>query len=140
MEKPGNIGKVNPFKVPENYFDTLSERMSSIAFSAEKQEKHVPVYRRLRPYLAVAASVLILFTIGYTALRISSHEKNPVLIPELSFQEYYEMVVNEIDLMTLEENLEHEIFSGGIPDVNSNEIIDYLLLENIDENEIYALL
>jgi hypothetical protein len=140
MDKPADIEKRNPFKVPDNYFDKLGDRLTGIVSAEERKVKPVTLYRKLRPYLAVAASVLILFAIGYTALKKDHSGQSMLQVPELSLQQYYEMLVNEIDLMTLEENIDHEIFSGGMPEVNSDEIIEYLLLENIDENEIYELL
>lgn len=61
------VGKENPFRVPENYFDTLaSQVMSRIDAEGNKpQEIPMPVKKAktvwLRPVLYAAASVCALF-------------------------------------------------------------------------------
>lgn len=54
-----SFGKENPFRVPEGYFETLESRiMSSLPeenASTRTVAKEIPLWRRLRPYVAAAA-------------------------------------------------------------------------------------
>ncbi len=61
-------------------------------------------------------------------------------MPEISLQEFSESYLNDIDLLTLEEKAGSLTPYEDVPNVNNTEIIEYLLLENINENEIYELL
>lgn len=60
-----SVGKSNPFRVPEGYFDSLSSQIMAkidaegIAPQARKQKKAVTVW--LRPLLYAAAGVCALF-------------------------------------------------------------------------------
>ena len=51
-----------------------------------------------------------------------------------------ESFINDIDLTILEENASVLVISEQVPDVSNQDIIDYLLLENIEINDIYAKL
>jgi hypothetical protein len=57
--------------------------------------------------------------------------------PEISINEFTQNYLNDIDIVTLEERVAE---SGLIPErtgVSSNDIIDYLVVENIDILDIY---
>jgi RNA polymerase sigma factor (sigma-70 family) len=96
--------------------------------------------KRLRPYLAVAASVAVLVLISYLVVRVFMPSDDAELIPEISMQEFSESYLDDIDILVLEENAGYLLFSEEIPEVSNSEIVDYLLLDNIDINEIYELL
>ena len=59
---------------------------------------------------------------------------------EVSLQEFSETYLDDIDIRLLEQNSDPLVMSGIVPEFSKSEIIDYLLLENINENEIYELL
>ena len=56
-----SFGKENPFRVPEGYFDTLESRiMNNLPeekASTRTVAKEIPLWRRLRPYVAAAAFI-----------------------------------------------------------------------------------
>lgn len=140
MKQFKEISDKNPFKIPENYFEVVNRKIiaSTMGFSSE-QEK-TGLYRKLRPYLAVAASVIVLIILSYTAIHIFSSGYDKSALPEITLNEFSDKYLNDIDNLTLEEN-------AGIiePDMahiefSSSDIIDYLVLENIDVNEIYERL
>jgi len=127
----------NPFKVPDNYFEELNDRIISVTAGSETQKKPVGSQYRLRPFLAIAASFLVLTLLGYTALRIFRPEEKIPSMPVLSLQELSETILNDIDIYTLEEGAVSLALFERIPDVTDSDIIDYLILENIDLNDIY---
>jgi hypothetical protein len=130
----------NPFRVPENYFEDVNRRI--IAETAEKASEPVKprLYARIRPYLAMAAAVAMLAVLSYATVKILLPLKDQQSIPEISMQEFSDSYLNDIDILMLEERVEPLLFSEEVPEVSKNEIIDYLMLENIDINEIQELL
>ena len=50
------------------------------------------------------------------------------------------MVINDIDLVSLEESVDLTDLLPIRSDVNETDIVDYLILENVDLNEIYEFL
>lgn len=137
MKELKEISKKNPFTVPENYFNEVNRKIvsSTLGYSTEIKEKSL--FRKLRPYLAVAASVAVLMVFSYTAVHILSRAKDKSVFPEITFNEFSDNYLNDIDILTLEES------AGSIEpdiariDINTKDIIDYLVLENIDINDIY---
>ena len=61
-------------------------------------------------------------------------------MPEISLQEFSDNYLYDIDLLTLEENNNLAGISDMQMELTDSVIIDYLLRENIDENDIYELL
>jgi hypothetical protein len=60
--------------------------------------------------------------------------------PEISLQEFSDTYLNDIDVLILEEDADPLAFYTKVSDVSNSEIIDYLILENIDLNDIYEIL
>ena len=124
----------NPFRVPENYFDEVNRKILSATSDIEKTG--VSPFRSFRPLLAVAAALAALIVIGFFAVKRLSpsagyQEVSEILNPET---EYY---FNDIDLQSLEESSALTGIFEESPEVSNNEIIDYLLNENIQITEIY---
>ena len=137
MKDLKEITDKNPFKVPDNYFDEVSMKIISASSGSEPQKKPEGSYHRLRPFLAIAASFLILTFLSYAALRIFLPADKIPEIPEISLQEFSDNYLNDIDILTLEEGITPIASYDRIPDVTGSDIIDYLILENIDLNDIY---
>lgn len=141
MEELKDIPGKNPFRVPDNYFEVVNKKILSSTIGTETESKKTGIHIRLRPIMAVAASVAVLITVGYLAGRLLlPGSENQNLIPAISFHEFSESYLNDIDIIMLEQNSDPLIMSGKVPEISKSEIIDYLLLENINENEIYELL
>jgi len=68
---------------------------------------------------------------------LSTHNRTYHKIAEVPYEEYSDIYLNEIDLHSLEENLGADILSEELPDVSKTEIINYLMVENIEINDIY---
>jgi len=140
MKKINDISGKNPFKVPDNYFEEVKKKIISATLIRKAETGKVNLLAGIRPFLAVAASIALFVIIGYTAVRLIRSNNNSYKIPEISMQEYSETYLDDIDIATLEEEAAQSVFSDENPDLTKTEIIDYLILENIDLNEIYEFL
>ena len=77
------FGKENPFRVPEGYFDQLTERVMSQLPEREQQAEHIPLTERrsksrwvaLRPWLYAAACTVAVVVMGLTFLFRESAEE-----------------------------------------------------------------
>jgi hypothetical protein len=138
MEKLNETYSKSPFKIPDNYFDDVNRKI--IAETSDKPAaKKVSLFGRIKPFLAIAAFISGVILITYTALTLFRSNDMNNTIPEISMQEFSESYLNDIDINTLEETSEAILLTEGYREISSPEIIDYLLLENIDVNEIYEL-
>jgi len=149
MQLNDEIKKNNPFKVPEGYFDTLTERtMSAIRESGEEAdavtEKEKPVRRQIRlvPFFSLAAVIIGFAVIATVMVRVvtadraaTEHEAGNGLYAELAAEELDTYMI-EYELMEAEEAEITETGQG----ISSEIIIDYLMTEDIDINDIYELL
>lgn len=144
MKESDKITGKNPFKVPDNYFGDVNRKIISATVEAETstepEVRKIRLFSRLRPVLAVAASVTVLVLLTYTALRVFLPVNKNNKMPEISLIEFSDSFLDDIDIQTLEENVDPTAFYDNVPDVSNSEIIDYLILENIEINDIYELL
>jgi hypothetical protein len=144
MKESDKITGKNPFKVPDNYFEEVNRKIISATIEAETstepEVRKIRLFSRLRPVLAIAASVTVLVLLTYTALRIFLPDSRNNKMPEISLVEFSDSFLDDIDIQTLEENVDPTAFYDNVPDVSNSEIIDYLILENIEINDIYELL
>jgi hypothetical protein len=140
MKKTFISPATNPFKVPENYFEDVTRKIISETAGHEEEVSHIGIYSRFRNYFLVAASVAGFIILSYAAIRLLAFEKMRTQVSEVIIEDYDSLYLNEIDILTLEENAASVIPFEEMPDVSSSDIIDYLLLENIDINEIYEQL
>jgi hypothetical protein len=140
MKPTEDIPRKNPFKIPENYFEEVNRKIMSATAGGEPIVFKKGLYRKLRPWLAIAASVAVFTLLGYGAVKVFLPGNRNMEVPEISLQEFTETYFDDIDLSTLEESVASIIPFPEGPDVNSRELIEYLMLEDISENEIYELL
>lgn len=54
----------NMYNVPEGYFEQLQGRLVRIPAEQEQPVKVVPLFTRLKPYMALAASFVMAFCVG----------------------------------------------------------------------------
>jgi len=140
MKDLKEIAGKSPFVVPENYFEEINSRIIASTEGIEQVTPAKGLYLRMKPYLAVAASVAVLVLLSFTALKIFSPSENRGVIPTVSLQEFSDTYINDIDALTLEEELPAIASWDRLPDVSNAEIIDYLILENVDLDDIYEIL
>ena len=130
----------NPFKIPDNYFEEVNRKIITVTTGDGLQEKPRKVGMLLRQYLAIAASVAVLALLSYTGIKLFSPRGESLSLNGIPSETYSEELVNDIDLIVLEEKaVSLEIPEEG-PRVDNQDIIDYLIKENIDINDIYEQL
>jgi len=148
MKINDEIKKDNPFKVPEGYFDTLTERtMSAIRKSGDGEdavtETERPVRRiSLKPFLALAAAILGFAVISTVMVRVVTGDR-AAAENETGSSLYADLAAEELDTYMIEYELsqsEPVDITGNGQVVSSDVIIDYLMTEDIDLNDIYELL
>ena len=129
------LQKENPFRVPDNYFDNLPEKIQVNIHSYEntvsKPVTRIIVY--LKPHLALAAAILGFALIGYTGFRYFINRNSDSQISNQEIAEYMDFYSNDVDNTLIMELLEEQEQQPveTVDDLNE-EIIDYLLNENID--------
>lgn len=136
MKEFKEISDKNPFRVPDNYLEEVNRKIILATAGWATEDKVDGLFRKLRPYIAVAASVAVLVVLSYTSLRIFSTGKDGSGLPEITLTEFSDIYLNDIDLLTLEERAEAIEPDVANADIDSKVIIDYLMLENIDINDI----
>ena len=105
MKNSDKIPEGNPFKVPENYLEELNSRIIASTVESQDKKKKPWLYVRLRPFLAIAASVALLALLTYTGMNLFSPRNESALLSGIPVEEYPETILNEIDILTLEGNL-----------------------------------
>ena len=61
----GNIKKGQPFRVPENYFNTFADRLMVRIEENEQRNKKRTLYISLKPVLMMAASIAVVMLLLY---------------------------------------------------------------------------
>lgn len=140
MKKLNEIPHKNPFKVPGNYFEEVNRKIISVTSGNNKDVKRIGLYSRFRPHFLIAASVTGIILLSYTAVKLLTPERRNSQLSEVIFEGYPESYLNDIDIPALEESASSLILFEEGPEVNKTDIIDYLLLENIEINDIYEYL
>jgi hypothetical protein len=140
MNKLNEIPKKNPFKVPENYFEEVNRKIISAASGETKEIRRIGFFSRHKYFLLIAASVTVFLLLGYTAMIFLSHNSKTIQLSEVVTGDSPEMYLNDIDIYTLEESIVPVSASLEEPEISKADIIDYLMLDNIEINDIYAQL
>ena len=136
MEKIDNINGSNPFKVPDGYFEEVNRNIMCITTGKKVEAKKQGLYLRLRSYIAIAASVAVLAIMTYTGTKLFSPHDETLYLSTITTGLYPEYLLNGIDILTIEEEAILMELPLTEPEIGKKDIIDYLLLENIDINEL----
>jgi hypothetical protein len=137
MKKINDIPGKNPFKIPDNYFEEVNRKI--LAETSDKKQilSKGSLLIKFRPYFAIAASIAGFLLITYTTVKLITVKNQNLNISEIVWEGSSELYINEIDLNSLEENVSLSANSEGESGVSIEEIIDYLISENIEINDIY---
>ena len=149
MKKSDDISKKNPFKVPDNYFEEINRKIISatagvdesiIKSNSDNNIRKIGLYHRFRTSILIAASIAGFIVISYSALKLFAPLNSGSQVSEVLFNMNQDSLINDIDISSLEEDASSLLLSDDGPDVSKNDIIDYLMLENIELNDIYEQL
>lgn len=137
MKKLNDIPQKNPFKVPDSYFEDVNRKIISSTSGYDQVVRKVSIYRRFRTNLLIAASVAGLIIISYSAIKLLTPDKRNLQVSEVLHEINPDSYINDIDISSLEVDASWLLPSEEGPDVSKNDIIDYLLLNNVEINDIY---
>jgi hypothetical protein len=140
MSKLNDIPGTNPFKVPENYFEEINRKIISVTSGNIEKPVKISILTRYKSYFAIAASVAGFIIISLFTVILLTEKKDKIRISEILPSENMELYLNDLDLLTLEENAASLDLSDVMSGLESDEIIDFLLEENVEINDIYELL
>jgi hypothetical protein len=140
MKKLNDIPEKNPFKVPDNYFEEVNRKIISATSGSDNKVRKVSIYNRFRTSLLIAASVTGLIIISYTAIKLLTPDKRDFRVAEVMNEINPDSCINDIDISSLEEDASSLVLSVEGPDVSKKDIIDYLMLNNVELNDIYEQL
>ena len=140
MTKLNNIPPKNPFKVPDNYFDEVNRKIVSAVLDIEPEVRKISFYNKFRTTILIAASVAGFIIISYSAVRLFSSDKSNSSVSEVLHEINPDSLINDIDISSLEESASSLIIPQDGSDVSKKDIIDYLLLEDVEINDIYERL
>lgn len=148
MKLNDEIRKSNPFKVPDGYFDKLTERTMSAIRNSGDVEGAVPETGKqarrisLKPFLALAAAIIGFAVITTVVVRIMTDDRATAEYAAGN-DLYAELAAEELDTYMIENELsrtELGDITGAEKTISSDIIIDYLMTEEIDLDDIYELL
>jgi hypothetical protein len=127
--KLSDIGKDQPFRVPEGYFRNLPERIME---RCEKQEQKRSFIQVLKPALSLAAMFIGVALLAYFAISVIDRpdDQAPFGQEDIAEAEYYDQYYNQNELL---ENLpEEESTRTNRNEKRTQKYIEYLLNEDID--------
>jgi hypothetical protein len=140
MKNLDDIRKENPFKVPDNYFEDVNRKIISATLGEEEGVRKISLYNRFRTTILIAASITGFIIISYSALKLLAPDKTHNQVSEAIYEMNQDSLVNDLDISSLEESASSLALPEEGPDVSKKDIIDYLMLDNIEINDIYEQL
>lgn len=135
--------KKNPFRTPDNYFDSMEDRVMRTIEHEEKTKSSSgagKVYRLLKPVLGLAASFALVFVLVYYPIKYFSSDKlvqtqsTDTVTPETN--DFYSIVISAVDENSLVDALSKEdtILQE---EINADELIAYLS-SDMNDIELYS--
>ena len=109
---------------PEGYFDNLQQRLSAIP-ARQAEEARPSTIRRFTPYLAYAASLLVLVALGNFILRKTAAPA----VQEDQYWDYYAYLADSLDPDGYYEYTDVE-------ELSEEDILNYLLADNISLEQL----
>lgn len=133
-----NLKKGGMYNVPEDYFNTLPDRVTdSIKVNEITNKRQKSRSQKFWPALLIAASILGFLMIGYYSYNYILNTRNESLISSNNAMEYIDFYAHDFDESIILENIvEINENEQGIND-QSETLIYYLLDEGIDELALY---
>lgn len=127
--KISDIGKEQPFQVPEDYFRDLPERIMK---RCEQKEHKKSMVQIIKPAVSLAAMFIAVALIAYFAIQFIDKPEGETSYKgqDIAEAEYYDQYYNQNELM---DNIQEEGVDASLPDSDqTKKYIEYLLNEDID--------
>jgi hypothetical protein len=137
--------KANPFRTPDNYFDSIEDSiMSRIQSKAKKKTYTTKIIQLLKPVLGVAASLTIIYLLVYHPVNhllpksmVKSDTKDTTSAANLDLTDAYALNISMAD----ENSLVNAIFGNEttttLAEINPDEVLAYLS-NDMNDVEIYS--
>ena len=131
----------NPFRTPDNYFESLEDRiMGNIKVPKTKKSSSTKIIRFLKPVLGIAASFTLIFMLGYYSINTFMLEDTATT--ELTNPDSTDLLNDySINLSSIDENsLIDAIFTDEtnvFAETNPDEFLAYLST-GLNDVEIYS--
>ena len=128
MNNISNMKKDQPFKVPEDYFENLSDRIQEKIELEENPKKRM--LQVLKPYVWMAASIIGIVFIAKVVLTNS-------VDPNYKIQQYSQSEIS-IDTQSVTVNTDDLNWFSEEEELTSEEIIEYLSDYDIETETLLA--
>lgn len=127
------------FRTPEGYFESLEDRVMA-RIKAEEEEAVAPrrpLWRILKPTLALAATFAIIFGMGYGVLSLTHTLKRGAPVPATEYATVEEEFIQPASLMNY---YQMEIPVEEETDIDEETLVNYLAasMSFADLTDIYA--
>lgn len=125
------LDKTNPFKAPEGYFDSLTDRIMDKVEEEGRVKPATKVIRLLKPVLAMAASFTLIFMLIYFPVKTWG--------PNLASNDNEQIDEQILDYYFFSD---HEIaasFDDELEETYNDEVIEMVLLASVSDMELYNL-
>lgn len=132
MKDLSGLNKENPFKVPENYFESISDEILE-RINIEEQPPKREIMPILKPYLYMVASIASVVLIIKLVLTIS-------VDPQYKIQTISQVDTPSVTIQNAIPNQysEEDIILESSLDSSADDIIEYLSEETLDTDIIIA--
>jgi hypothetical protein len=136
-----DLKKENPFQVPENYFDTLGNRIADRIETREAAKRGLSFASvKLKPILSFAggfAALAFFIYLGVSFLFTFTGQSGEVGNPDLADLTEYS-IISELDqtLLIEEFSVQTQGAADSLNSMNQENIIDYLVKQDIDISTI----
>lgn len=135
--------KRNPFKVPENYFESVEDRIMN---AVKLEGKRVPIstsakmFRLLKPVLGLAASLALVFILVYYPITYFSHKEIAQTVTtdtvSADTMDAYSITMSLVDENSLINTILNDE-KAVMEEINPDEVLAYLS-SDMSEIEIYS--
>lgn len=130
MKNLSNMKKNDAFKVPDNYFENLSDKVQN---KIEQEESEKPkLIQLLKPYIWMAASIVVMVFIARIVLTNAVPE-------DYKIQKLSQTETTVSDTQSIITSLDDiDWFSDDSEDITSDELIEYLSDFDIETETLLA--
>jgi len=131
-----NFNKENPFRTPEGYFENLSGKIMQKIGEPEETVRKVSAWRVFKTQFAVAAGIIGFALLAYYSYHFIS--SNNSLLDKNNVIAVVAVDTTDAELSFVDESHIIEAISTTTPkqEVNGDDLINYLIEDDIDENLI----
>lgn len=134
MTENSKIKEGNPFRVPENYFNEVKQNIYAQTTGLRKENNRTKIRDVLRPALMLAAAMLAFAIISYSTLRFLFPQSGEKIDPS------YSELIYQFDESEIIDQIAVEDAETGIGSVDQDNIINYLIDNNIEDESIIEIL